>query len=734
MAAHSQPLPEAALTNHTGSLLAVDIGGTFTDLLLLDLANERSHAGKVLTTADPALGVLQGTRALLAQAGVAPQTVARVIHGTTLVTNALIERRGARTALLTTAGFRDALEIGTEGRYDIYDLGLVKPAPLVERRLRLEVPERVNAAGSVLRPLEIGALERICAVLREQAIEAVAVCYLHSYANPAHEAATAEVLRERLPGLPVTLSHRVAPALREYQRTSTAVANAYVQPLAAGYLRRLQEGLGTAGIGAPLHIMLSNGGTATVDTAADFPIRLVESGPAGGALAGAFWGRRTGHDDVLAFDMGGTTAKAVYAARGELAVTVESEVARVHRFKRGSGLPLLVPAVQMIEIGAGGGSIARLGPLGLPTVGPDSAGAEPGPACYGRGGRDPTVTDADLLLGYLDPLSFAGGTITLDVDAARAAHRELAAALGMDPVRVAWGIHELVNENMAAAARVHAAERGLDTRRHALVATGGAGPVHACGVARRLGLDSVVIPPLAGVGSAFGLLLAPIAFDLTRSHLARLERVDLPALAAMLGEMEREGRDRVAAAGVAEEAMTVQRSADLRYVGQGYEIRVPMPTGRPDRALLDEVRRRFEREYARFYGQTSEGVPLEVVNWRVSVAGPAPEHGRLPERLLQRGDGVAAGTGPAASGPGSAAAAALPGARPEFRDALFDGGAGFVRTPVYRRHLLAADFGAAGPAIIEEAESTTVVPPGWSAAMGAAGCLLLRFRAAGDGA
>ena len=316
------------LSNETGALLAVDIGGTFTDLLLLDLDRERSHAGKVLTTADPAIGVLRGTRALLAQAGVAPETVARVIHGTTLVTNALIERRGARTALLTTAGFRDALEIGTEGRYDIYDLGLVKPEPLVERRLRLEVPERMNAAGAVLRPLEVAALERICAVLREQAIEAVAVCYLHSYANPAHEAATAEVLRERLPDLPVTLSHRVAPALREYQRTSTAVANAYVQPLAAGYLRRLQEGLGAAGIGAPLHVMLSNGGTATVDTAADFPIRLVESGPAGGALAGAFWGRRTGHDDVLAFDMGGTTAKAVFASHGELAVTVESEVAR----------------------------------------------------------------------------------------------------------------------------------------------------------------------------------------------------------------------------------------------------------------------------------------------------------------------------------------------------------------------------------------------------------------------
>ena len=718
MAFRSQPLPEAALTNEPGLLLAVDIGGTFTDLLLLDPAREQSHVGKVLTTADPAAGVLHGTAALLAQAEVAPGAVARVIHGTTLVTNALIERRGARTALLTTAGFRDALEIGTEGRYDIYDLGLVKPEPLVERRLRFEVPERMNAAGAVLRPLAVAALERICAALRHEDVAAVAVCYLHGYANPAHEVATAEVLRERLPGLPVTLSHRVAPALREYQRTSTTVANAYVQPLAAGYLRRLQEGFGAVGIEAPLHIMLSNGGTATVDTAADFPIRLVESGPAGGALAGVFWGRHTGHDDVLAFDMGGTTAKAVFAARGELAVTAESEVARVRRFRRGSGLPLLVPAVQMIEIGAGGGSIARLGPLGLPTVGPDSAGSEPGPACYGRGGREPTVTDADLLLGYLDPLSFAGGSMTLDVAAARAAHRELAAALRMDRVRLAWGIHELVNENMAAAARVHAAERGLDTRRHTLVATGGAGPVHACGVARRLGLGSVVIPPLAGVGSAFGLLLAPISFDLTRSYLARLDRVDVAALAGILEEMEREGRGRVAAAGVAEEAMTVRRTADLRYVGQGYEIRVPVPPGIPDRALLDEVRRLFEQEYARFYGQTSEGVPLEVVNWRISVAGPRPDFEHLPARLLQRHDSVGA----------------PPVARPRYRSALFDGAAGFVPTPVYQRHLLAADFSAAGPAIIEEAESTTVVPPGWSAAVSADGCLLLRFTAPGDAA
>ncbi len=700
---------------------AVDIGGTFTDLLVLDEERQRCHVGKVLTTVpDPSAGVLQGIAALLEASGVAPAAVGGVIHGTTLVTNALIERRGARTALLTTAGFRDALEIGTEGRYDIYDLGLIKPAPLVERRLRFEVPERMNAAGETLRPLDPAALEPICDALREEGIETVAVCYLHAYANPAHEVATAELLQEQLPRLPVTLSHRVAPALREYQRASTAVANAYVQPLAAGYLRGLEEGLRRAGVAAPVHIMLSTGGTATVETAADVPIRLVESGPAGGALAGAWWGRFTGHHDVLAFDMGGTTAKAVFTEHGEFVVTAESEVARVHRFKRGSGLPLLMPTMQMIEIGAGGGSIARLGDLGLPAVGPQSAGSEPGPACYGRGGREPTVTDADLLLGYLDPHAFAGGTMTLDVDAARAALAELASNLRIDEQRAAWGIHDLVNENMAAAARVHAAERGLDTRRYALVATGGAGPLHACGVARRLRLDTVVIPPLAGVGSAFGLLLAPLSFDITRSYVARLDRIECSTLEAILDELEREGRARVSDAGVADEEITVQRSADMRYAGQGYEIRVEVPLGVPDAGLLDGVRRSFERAYTAFYGQLCDGVPIEAVNWRVSVEGPRPDLGQVPERMAAHG-----------------AAADVPDdgpAGPPRREALFGADGGFVSTPVHQRHLLAANFAAEGPAIIEEAESTTVVPPGWSVVRGAGGCLLLRSARAPGGA
>ncbi|MCB0197272.1 MAG: hydantoinase/oxoprolinase family protein, partial [Anaerolineae bacterium] len=605
-------------------LLAVDIGGTFTDIVLLNQNSNALMVGKVLTTyPDPSQGVLGGVKSLLAAEAVPTHQVQRVIHGTTLVTNTLIERSGARTALLTTEGFRDALEIGNEGRYDIYDLGLIKPTPLVERRLRLELPERMDAQGRVVTPLDEAALRQVCDHLRAEGIEAVAVCYLHAYANPRHELTTADLLSRHLPAVPVTLSHQVAPAMREYQRTSTAVANAYVQPLAERYMGRLEAGLHAAGVEAPLNIMLSNGGTCTVETATAFPIRLTESGPSGGALAGAYWGQRAGYDEILAFDMGGTTAKAVLTEKGEFAVVTESEVAHVHRFKRGSGLPLLVPMLHMIEIGAGGGSIAHLGPLGLPTVGPESASSTPGPVCYGRGGTNPTVTDADLVLGYLNPAEFAQGTMTLDVEAARSAFEPLAAKLDLSRERVAWGVHQLVNENMAAAARVHAAERGLDMRRYAMVATGGAGPVHACGVAHRLGLDTVVIPPLAGVGSAFGFLLAPTAFDFTRSYLVNLDAIDLADINTILTDLETEGRAIVGAAGVAAEDITVSRTVDMRYRGQGYEVRVPFGNGPVDAAQLDAIRHNFEQEYTRFYGRLTDGVPLQAVNWRVVIAGPS---------------------------------------------------------------------------------------------------------------
>ena len=548
--------------SNTSFLLSVDIGGTFTDLVLYTPQDHQVLSGKVLTSyPNPAEAVLSGITDLLHTHNLAPSQVERVIHGTTLVTNALIERRGAKTALITTSGFRDALEIGNEGRYDLYDLGLVRPKPLVERRLRFETDCRMRADGQEMAPYSPEQVVQLSHQLKAAGVEAIGICLLHAYTNPVHELQTAESLRQLLPEIPLTLSHQVAPAMREYPRTSTVVANAYVQPLTGRYLQELAVGLRKAGIQAPLNIMLSNGGSCTVETARRFPIRLVESGPCGGALAGAFWGKSVGYEEVLAFDMGGTTAKAVLTEKGAFSITANSEVAHVHRFKKGSGLPLLVPMIHMIEIGAGGGSIAGISDLGLPKVGPKSAGSTPGPACYDRGGDQPTVTDADVLIGFVNPDAFAGGSIVLDKAAAMKAYDELGRDLGILPLELAWGIHELVNENMAAAARVHAAERGIDIRDYALVATGGAGPVHACGVAEKLGISRFVVPPLAGVGSAFGFFLAPVSFDFTRTYLTDLASANHQEIDGILTQLEEEGRAIVKQAGVRPEEISVTRSA-----------------------------------------------------------------------------------------------------------------------------------------------------------------------------
>lgn len=692
-------------------LLAVDIGGTFTDFVLLHQPSSKIAIGKLLTSyPDPSEAVMDGLLELMRREAIAPQALGRVIHGTTLVTNAIIERQGAKTALLTTKGFRDALEIGNEGRYDIYDFGLVKPEPLVERRLRLELDERMSADGRVRIKLDEESLATAIRQLQHEEIESVAVCLLHAFTNPAHELRAGEMLGQRLPGIPVSLSHQVAPALREYPRTSTTVANAYVRPLTRSYLGRLDAGLKGAGIEAPFNIMLSNGGTCTVETASAYPIRLAESGPSGGALAGAYWGGRMGRADLLAFDMGGTTAKAIFATEGQFSITTESEIAHVHRFKKGSGLPLLTPSLEMIEIGAGGGSIARLNELGLPAVGPRSTGSSPGPACYGRGGRLPTVTDADLLLGYLNPDYFAGGSIRLDNEAAHEAFQPIAETVGMDVPRVAWGMHRVVNENMAAAARVHAAERGLDIRSYAMVATGGAGPVHAAGVAEQLGMKTVIIPPIAGVASAFGLLLAPLSFDFTRSYLTQLDQIDFTRLNQILDELETEGRSIVEEAGVAPDQITVKRSVDMRYVRQGYEIRVPFANGVIEDVLIAQIQSNFEAEYVRFYGRLCDGVPIQAVHWRVVVAGPSLE---LEEVRLEVAQGDVAN-------------------RPVGRrKTLFDADVGPATSPVYRRNQLQPGFTILGPAVVEEAESTTIVPPGWRLSAQESGCLILERGALG---
>src|SRR5213596_3060615 len=503
--------------------LGVDIGGTFTDLVLIDEATGRTRVGKVLTNPkDVAHDVEEGIHALLDEAGVRPDEVRAVVHGTTLATNALIERKGARTALLTTEGFRDALEIGREGRYDMYDLFIDPPPPLVPRHLRREVPERLLADGSIARALD---------ELAKDGVEALAICLLHAYVNPAHESRLAALAREAIPEVFVACSSEVVPEIREYDRTSTTCANAYVAPLMARYLEDLERRLTGLGIPGQLYIMQSSGGIALPPFARRLPVRLVESGPAAGALAAAQAARERREPRLLSFDMGGTTAKACVIDDGVPLVGREFEVARADRFKKGSGLPIRVPVIELIEIGAGGGSIARVDRMGLLKVGPDSAGADPGPACYTLGGRHPTVTDADLLLGYLDAEFFLGGRMRLDREAARRSVEEhVARPLGLDVTGAAWGIHRLVNENMAAAARIHGIERGRDLRQYPLFAFGGAGPVHCWQVAKILKVPRILIPFGAGAMSAYGLLAAPLAFDFVRTGQERLDRADWPAI------------------------------------------------------------------------------------------------------------------------------------------------------------------------------------------------------------
>lgn len=675
--------------------IGVDIGGTFTDLVLVDDAGTAFRVGKVLTTPhDPAQAVEQGVRDLLAAAGVPAAAVSHIVHGTTLLTNALIERKGARTALITTQGFRDALEIAREHRYDMYDLFMERPAPLVPRRLRYEVPERILDDGTVVRPLDPEKAGRVVEMLLREGIEAVAVCFLHSYRNPAHERALGDLIRSRAPEAACSLSCEVVPEIREYERTSTTVANVYVQPLAGQYLARLRERLEGLAILGGLFIMQSSGGICTVETARRFPVRWMESGPAAGALAASHYGRLAGRSDLLSFDMGGTTAKACFIEDGRPLIAREFEVARAYRFKRGSGLPIKVPVIEMIEIGAGGGSIARVDRLGLLAVGPDSAGAEPGPACYGRGGLEPTVTDADVVLGYVDPEFFLGGRLRLDRDAAlRAVTERVARPLGMDPMRAAWGIDQIVNEHMASAARVHAAERGKDLRRFPLFAFGGAGPVHAYRVAETLRCPAVICPLGAGVTSAAGFLVAPLSFDFVRTLHGTLDAMDWAAVNSALQEMEREGREILEKAAPAHR-LTFHRYADMRYHLQGYDIPVAVPHGRLGPESEPAIRQAFEQAYAAIYSRTVPDAPVEVLSWRVVAEGPRPSL-HLPG-------------GPA----GNAAAErdaqeALKGRRPAY----LPESDGFADVPVYDRYRLAPGHVFAGPAIVEERESTAVIGP-----------------------
>lgn len=674
--------------------VGVDIGGTFTDLLVYDARDGRFHVGKTLTTPDdPSRAVMTGLGAALEAAGIEPSLVGGIVHGTTLVTNAIIERKGVTTALLTTRGFRDALEMGREHRYDLYDINLEMPKPLVPRRLRIELDERILSDGTVLTPVDPEQVRRIAANLVAQGVEAVAVALIHAWRNPEHERQVASLLAEYAPDLTVSISSEVVPEIREWERTSTTVANVYVRPVVARYLGDLEQALQRLGYTGSLFIMLSSGGVCTVETARTYPIRLVESGPAAGALAASEYGMRAGIANLLSFDMGGTTAKACIIDDGEPLTTSDFEVGRVYRFKKGSGLPIKAPVIEMIEIGAGGGSIARIDALGLLKVGPDSAGADPGPACYGRGGAQPTVTDADLLLGYLDPEYFLGGKMRLDRDAARRAVATVAEPLGLTELEAAWGIHQVVNENMAGAARIHAIERGKDPRKYPVFAFGGAGPVHAFRVAEILQSPRLLVPLGAGVTSTVGFLAAPLAFDFVRTYYGGIDDVDWAHINRLFDEMEREGREILGRAGVSQADIRVTRSADMRYVGQGHEVSVPLPEGRLSGDDVPALLRAFEEVYRRLYERTATGNPVEALSWRTSVAAPRPE---LPlERLASSVDG------------NPAAEMAIKGERaiflPEAR--------GMLRVPVYDRYRLAPGAAFAGPAIVEERESTVVLGP-----------------------
>jgi len=687
--------------------IGFDIGGTFTDFILLDTRRSEIRLHKCLTTPhDPSVGALEGLNELLSAAGLTFADVADAVHGTTLVTNTLIERTGARLGLITTRGFRDILEMGTEQRYDIYDLFLKFPEPLVPRRHRLEVNERMDRDGRVLTPLDPAEVRAVALKLRSEGVESVAVCFLHSYRNAAHERAAAEIVRAACPDLAVSISSEVVAELWEYQRCVTTCANAYVQPLMARYLETLERELRVRGFRGDLHMMHSAGGLLSLRSARAFPIRMLESGPAGGGLATAFFGATAGMADVISFDMGGTTAKACLIENGRAEIAPMMEAARVHRFKKGSGLPMKAPVIDMIEIGAGGGSIAAIDEVGLLRVGPRSAGADPGPACYARGGTEPTVTDANLLLGYYDPGFFLGGRMALDRDAAERALADVGRRLGLSAVEAAAGVHRLVSENMAAAARMHIVEKGKDPRRYAMVGFGGAGPAHAAEVARILGVREVVIPPASGAASALGFLAAPMSFEQVRSHPVRLDAPDAAVvIEATLRALEQEARARLTAAGVAAEDVVAECSADMRLEGQMHEINVPLPDGVITARSLPGIREAFAGAYAARYTSVYGGVGVQAISFRVRCRGPLP-------RLSLRETGPRAG--------GSALKCR--------RVAWF--GDRFLETPVYDRYALTQNTDIPGPAIIEEREATTVVLPGDRVRVDASGSLRIAISLA----
>ena len=679
--------------------MAVDIGGTFTDVVLRSSAG-RAWTDKTLTTPESLdIGFFRAVDAVLKTACIAPAAVTDVVvHATTVVTNAVIERKGPRAALLVTEGFRDILTIRDEHRYEMFDPQIEFPEPLIPREMTFGISERMLATGEVLKAVDVAKAEAVIDELKRQGVVTIAVSLLNAYLNPANERVLRDIIRKRAPQMYVSISSDVAPQIREYPRTSTVAMNAYTAPITGPYLDALSQGLKQRGfIHDPL-IMLSNGGVIGIDVAKRFPVRMVESGPAAGALAAAYYAEVLGLDRMLSFDMGGTTAKACIIEDRTPLVVGHFEVDRIYRFKSGSGLPILIPSVDMIEIGAGGGSIASVSELGLLKVGPQSAGSTPGPVCYGRGGKQPTVTDADLALGYLSADNFLGGDMKLDLSGAETQLAALAEKLGTSVAETASGIYRVVGESMTAAARAHAIDRGIDYRGLPLFAFGGAGPVHACYVAELLESPVVIYPPLASVLSAFGTLVTPPRLDLSRGALSRLSVLDWAHVQSLLSELVADARKGLASAGCKPGDISLRFGADMRYFGQQNEVTAYFDADPRDKQDVAWIRESFEQEYEQLYHLRLPEVDVEVVSWRLIATGPSAPRNSAPEF-------------------GATASKAKATRKARFNGAQVD-------TPVYQRRELACDQAIAGPAIIEERETTIIILPGWRATVHATGCIM----------
>ena len=679
--------------------LGVDIGGTFTDVVLEDAGIRFST--KVLTTyAAPENAILDGLAQVCAKADISADQITQIIHGTTLATNALIERRGAKTALITTSGFRDVIEMRTESRFEQYDLNLVLPDPLLPRQRRYTLSERVGADGNVLIPLERSDVEKLADELVDAGYESIAVGFLHSYLNPAHERMVREVLEARLPDAMISLSSDVSPQMREYERFNTTIANAYIKPLMKSYLSRLEDRLKDAGADCPIFLMHSGGGIISIESAAEFPVRLVESGPAGGAVFAATLAAAYGVEKVLSFDMGGTTAKICLIQNQTPKTARVFEVARSYRFKKGSGMPISIPVIDMVEIGAGGGSLAHVDGLRQIRVGPESAGSEPGPACYGRGGERPAVTDADLVLGKLDPDNFAGGAIPLHpIASEKALSTHMCDTLDMDAQTAAFGLAEVVDENMANAARVHAVENGEDLSEYTMIAFGGAAPLHAARLCEKLGVARCLVPSGAGVGSAIGFLRAPFSFEANRSVYMRLSDFDPSTVADLFGALEEEATAFVRSCD-AKAPIEAAHKVYMRYAGQGWEIPVslsPAQAAKPDRATYQDL---FEADYAKLFGRTVEGMDIEITVWSVNATTPVPP------------------TSPAK--PMRAGKAATPTGKRQLFDPAF---AQAAEANIINRDDMAPGQTAKGPAVIVEDETSVILPASRHAIMQADGTI-----------